>query len=163
MRQSAEFTIGELARNADVGVETVRFYERQGLLKQPSRPLGGFRRYPHDALERVRFIRKAKALGFTLEEIRELFSLRAARGPQCAGVRARALAKVDEVENKLRDLKRLRGALVRLADSCHGECDVDECGILSSLTGHDAVSHARAAQRRPRPRAASRANSSTGH
>jgi MerR family copper efflux transcriptional regulator len=136
MRETGTYTIGQLAARADVGVETVRFYEREGLLAQPSRPPGGFRRYPQDALERVRFIRKAKDLGFTLEEIRDLFSLRAARGTQCEGVKARALAKVEEVEEKLRALRRLRGALVRLVDSCHGECDVDECGILASLSGH---------------------------
>lgn len=144
MRDAEGMTIGQVARRAEVNVETVRFYEREGLLARPARPRRGFRHYPADAVERVRFIRKAKAVGFTLEEVQQLLSLRAASGAKCGAVRTRALAKVAQVEQKLRDLRRLRTALVRLADACHGECAVDECGILASLSGHPASAHRRA-------------------
>lgn len=143
MHDIEALTIGEVARLAEVNVETIRFYEREGLLARPARPARGFRHYPADFVERVRFIRKAKALGFTLEEIQQLLSLRATTGAKCEAVRTRALSKVAQVEQKLRDLRRLRTALVRLADSCHGECEVDECGILASLSGHDASAHGR--------------------
>lgn len=143
MQDAEALTIGEVARRAEVNVETIRFYEREGLLSQPARPARGFRHYPNDTIERVRFIRKAKALGFSLEEIQQLLSLRATTGAKCEAVRTRALSKVAQVEQKLRDLRRLRTALVRLADSCHGECEVDECGILESLSGHAASAHGR--------------------
>lgn len=143
MQAAEALTIGEVARLAEVNVETIRFYEREGLLVRPARPARGFRQYPRETVERVLFIRKAKALGFTLEEIEQLLSLRAARGAKCEAVRTRALTKVAQIEEKLRDLRRLRSALVRLVDSCHGECEVDECGILASLSGHAASSHAR--------------------
>lgn len=144
MHDSEALTIGEVARRAEVNVETIRFYEREGLLTRPARPARGFRHYAADAVERVRFIRKAKALGFTLDEVQQLLSLRATTGAKCEAVRARALSKAAQVEQKLRDLRRLRTALVRLADSCHRECEVDECGILASLSGHRASAHGRA-------------------
>lgn len=143
MRDVQGITIGEVARRSEVNVETIRFYEREGLLARPSRPVRGFRHYPADIVERVRFIRKAKALGFSLDEIRQLLSLRATSGAKCESVRARALAKAAQVAQKMRDLRRLQAALVRLADSCHDECEVGECGILASLSGHAASAHRR--------------------
>jgi Hg(II)-responsive transcriptional regulator len=149
MRDVEGMTIGQVARRAEVNVETVRFYEREGLLTRPARPRRGFRHYSADVVERVRFIRRAKAVGFTLEEVQQLLSLRATSGAKCEAVRERALSKVAQVEQKLRDLRRLRAALVRLADSCHGECEVDECGILASLSGHQASAHRREGGRGP--------------
>ncbi|HEU4536017.1 MAG TPA: MerR family transcriptional regulator [Polyangiaceae bacterium] len=143
MHDARALTIGEVARRAEVNVETIRFYEREGLLAQPARPARGFRHYPTAAVERVRFIRRAKALGFTLGEVQQLLSLRATTGAKCEAVRSRALSKVAQVEQKMRDLRRLRTALVRLAESCHGECEVDECGILDSLSGHAPTAHGR--------------------
>lgn len=143
MYDMGPLTIGEVARRAEVNVETIRFYEREGLIDQPARPARGFRHYRADAVERVRFIRKAKALGFTLEEIQQLLSLRATSGAKCEAVRQRALTKVEQIEQKLRDLRRLKAAVVRLAESCHGECEVDECSILASLSAHSASAHRR--------------------
>src|SRR5262245_35107394 len=110
-------TIGQVAREAGVGVETVRFYEREGLLDEPARRASGYRQYTRDAVARLRFIRRAKELGFTLKEIGELLALRDDPG---ADVRARAAAHLTDIEARIRDLTRMRGALVQLIDTCHG-------------------------------------------
>ena len=86
-------TIGKAARNADAGVETIRFYERQGLIAQPPKPLSGYRIYSYETVKRIRFIRQAQALGFSLREIRELLSLKADPSADCADVRDQAEAK----------------------------------------------------------------------
>lgn len=126
-------TIGQLARAADVGVETIRFYERQGLLAQPPRRRAGYRQYPRDAVQRVRFIRRAKDLGFTLNEIRELLSLRVDPDRTCADVRAMARAKVSVIEAKVAELERMKRALDRLARVCRGSGPTSECPILDLL------------------------------
>ncbi len=128
-------TIGALAREAQVGVETIRFYEREGLLAQPRRPGRGYRVYPPEALERARFIRRSKAMGFTLDEIRELLALRARPGVLCGVVREQALAKVADIERKLEDLNRLREAIVTLAHACSGTTSMQHCSILNTLEG----------------------------
>ena len=124
-------TIGSIARRAGVGVETIRFYERRGLIARPPRPAaGGYRQYPDEAVARVRFIRQAQALGFSLAEIDELLGLRAADS-DCA--EARAAAKLDEVERKMAGLSRIRAALRDLVAACPGEGALDGCAILSAL------------------------------
>lgn len=147
-------TIGALARAAEVGVETVRFYEREGLLAQPRRPGRGFRHYTSEAVSQVRFIRRAKTLGFTLDEIRELLALRSKPGTPCTAVREQARAKLSAIEDKIQELQRLREALASLADACAGDVAVRDCSILSSLEGG---SGARTTSLPPAPaRAASR-------
>lgn len=131
-------TIGVLAERAGVGVETIRFYERQKLLPAPARTEGGYRAYPESAVERVRFVRRAKELGFTLEEIGQLLALQVSHGKSCESVRKRALAKVDAIEKKLRDLSAMRSALEVLIARCSGLEGTDDCTILDALS-HGAV------------------------
>ena len=105
-------TIGRAARAAGVGVETIRFYQRKGLIEQPLRPRdAGFRVYPEETVQRIRFIRQAQAIGFSLREIDELLSLRADQSAGSSDVRARAIAKRDEVEQKIAHLQNIHGAL----------------------------------------------------
>lgn len=126
-------TIGTLAKLAGVGVETVRFYEREGLLQQPHRPGRGFRRYTPETVRRVRFIRRAKALGFTLDEIRDLLTLRSQPGAPCSAVREQAQAKARSIDEKIRELQKLRDAVSSLVDACAGDAAVVECSILGAL------------------------------
>src|SRR4051794_20492053 len=112
-------TIGQLARRAGVGVETVRFYERQGLLEEPDRRASGYRQYPEEVVARLRFIRRAKDLGFTLGEIKELLALRLDPGATRADVRRQAEDKLAAIAAKIHDLQRMQAALRRLTDACH--------------------------------------------
>ena len=130
---SDSLTIGELARRAGVGVETVRFYEHEGLVIRPRKPFSGFRHCPPEAVERVVFIRRAKELGFSLEEIADLLSLRVTQGPRCDAVRAYALHKVAAIDEKLAVLHRIRDALATLADACNGREGMAECTILDAI------------------------------
>lgn len=132
-RIRGELTIGRVAEAAGVGVETVRFYERKGLIEQPEKPPSGRRTYPPEAVTRIRFIRRAKDLGFTLREIAELLELRVDPGGNCAAVRARALAKMADIDRKLHALGRMRAALARLADACARGGAASDCPILEAL------------------------------
>jgi MerR family copper efflux transcriptional regulator len=126
-------TIGRVAQLASVGVETIRFYEREGLITVPPRAAFGYRHYPLDTVARLRFIKRAKELGFSLKEVKELLSLRVSPEVTCEDVRARAEAKIADIEDKIRQLQRMRRALVRLAETCQGSGPVSECPILESL------------------------------
>jgi MerR family mercuric resistance operon transcriptional regulator len=126
-------TIGQVARRAEVGVETVRFYERQGLLEEPARKESGYRQYTEDVVARLRFIRRAKELGFTLKEIAELLALRLDPDTSCAEVKGRAKAKIDDIDAKIRDLQRMRQALGKLVASCRGRGPISACPILDAL------------------------------
>ena len=126
-------TIGALASRAGVGVETIRFYERKGLVRRPPRPGTGFRVYPEDTVGRIRFIRQAQTLGFTLQEIRGLLALRVTPGTDSAAVRTRAVAKLANVEARLTELERIRGALAKLIAACPGRGAVTTCTILGAL------------------------------
>lgn len=126
-------TIGRVAEQAGVGVETVRFYEREGLIRQPPRPRRGHRKYPERTVAELRFIRRAQELGFSLREIDELLALRLDETADRAEVKARAEAKVSEIEGKLRDLQRMRDALVQLVATCSGSGTTRECPILEAI------------------------------
>lgn len=126
-------TIGQVARGAGVGVETVRFYEREGLLAKPARRPSGYRQYEPETVTRLRFIRRAKDLGFTLAEIRKLLGLRFTAGSRKADVKRRAEQKIADIEAKVRDLQRMRDALLHLTAACDGHGSVDGCPILSAL------------------------------
>src|SRR5712691_5110215 len=126
-------TIGALAKRAGVGVETVRFYERRGLVRRPARPGTGYRAYPEDAVGRIRFIRNAQALGFTLQEVTALLALRVTAGTSCAAVRSRAAAKLADVKQRLTDLERIRIALEKLVAACPGRGALNSCTILDAL------------------------------
>lgn len=126
-------SIGEVARRVGIGVETVRFYERQGLISDPARSLSGYRQFDEETVARLLFIRKAKELGFTLNEIKELLSLRFDPTSSCADVKARAEAKIADVEEKIRTLQRIKKALVKLTEACSGDGPTDKCPILAAI------------------------------
>lgn len=126
-------TIGHLARQAGVGVETIRFYEREGLIADPERSPAGYRQYPPDVVRRVRFIRHAKEVGFTLKEIQGLLELRVDPTSTCDDVRQRARAKVADIEARIASLERMKAALSRLARTCQGTGPTSECPILEEL------------------------------
>jgi DNA-binding transcriptional MerR regulator len=129
-------TIGKAAGQAGCGVETVRFYERRGLIDQPPRPAnGGFRIYPGPTIERIRFIRQAQELGFSLAEIAGLLALRADPSADCADVRHHARAKLDEVDRKIAGLEHLRSALARIIAACPGQGALRTCTIMDALNG----------------------------
>jgi len=126
-------TIGQLAKIAGVGVETVRFYERKGLLAEPNRRPSGYRQYGEEVVNRLRFIKRAKELGFTLNEIKELLSLRLDPTTTCADVKERAEEKIDDIEAKIRTLRRMKNALVKVTKACSGRGGTSECPILETL------------------------------
>ena len=126
-------TIGRLAQEGGVNLETIRYYERQGLLPKPPRTTGGYRIFPKDAARRLRFIKRAQQLGFSLNEIRELLSLRMKPGTERADIRARAEAKITDIEQKIQTLQAMEKTLRRLADRCDGCGPLVECPILESL------------------------------
>lgn len=136
-RGTTPLTIGKLASAAGVGVETIRFYEREGLLPKPPRRRSGYRQYAPDAVARVLFIRRAKELGFTLKEINELLELRVDPDKSCVDVRAMAEAKIADVEQKMADLARIKGALQALARDCRGKGPTSECPILEAIAKED--------------------------
>lgn len=126
-------TIGKLAREAGVHVETVRYYEQRGLLRQPRRA-HGWRRYDDEALRILRFIKRAQELGFSLDEVHELLSLRASKSPRtCARVRASAEAKLALVDAKIRDLDTIRRELALLSRACPSDGPPEACPILGAL------------------------------
>jgi MerR family mercuric resistance operon transcriptional regulator len=126
-------TIGKVARSAGLAIDTVRYYEREGLLNKPARTASGYRNYSSDAVARLRFIRQAKELGFTLSEIRDLLSLRVAPGKSCADVKARAEAKIADVEQRIAQLDRMKRALAKLATACSGRGPTSACPILEAM------------------------------
>lgn len=126
-------SIGAVARQAKVGIETIRYYERQGLLPQPSRRRSGYREYDQQAVRRLRFIRRAKELGFTLKEIKSLFALQVDANATRADVRKQAEQKIAVIEEKIRDLEQMRQSLSRLVNTCHGDGIASECPILEAL------------------------------
>lgn len=133
-------TIGMAAREAGVGVETIRFYERRGLLERPPKLSGaGIRRYPPDTVRRVRFIRQAQQLGFTLRQIEELLSLDANPAADCSDVSRRALAKIEEVDARVAQLAQIRSALVRLLAACPGSGALGACSILDAMRAGEPV------------------------
>ncbi|MEO8502522.1 MAG: MerR family DNA-binding protein [Acidobacteriota bacterium] len=134
MKSAAQYlTIGRVAQDSGVGVETVRFYEREGLIERPERPPSGYRHYEPGVVRRMRFIQHAKGLGFSLHEIAELLSLRVAPDGTCAAVQARALSKIRDIEVKMAALRKMRRALLRLSEACAGPGPASECPILEAL------------------------------
>jgi MerR family transcriptional regulator, copper efflux regulator len=126
-------TSGQLAKESAVGVETLRFYEREGLLARPARTASGYRQYPAEAVERVRFIRRAQLLGFQLKDIKELLALRDDPEAGSGEVRAKAVAKLADIEQKIADLEAMRAELTRLVAACHGTGPAAHCPIISAI------------------------------
>ena len=127
-------TISKIAKESGVGVETVRFYERKGLVQQPPKPsTGGYRIYPAETVERIRFIRQAQELGFSLREIKELLSLRTDPATDCADVRERAQVKLNEITRKIDLMKGIQTALEKLIAACPGQGALQVCSIIDGI------------------------------
>jgi MerR family copper efflux transcriptional regulator len=131
------FTIGHLAKAANVSVETVRFYERKGLLQTPERKHSAYRQYDGNAVDRLKFIRRAQQVGFTLKEIEDLLGLRDNPDAQRADVRERALNKIAEINAKISDLQAMRKSLTNLLNSCEGDGPASACPIITSLQDNE--------------------------
>jgi MerR family mercuric resistance operon transcriptional regulator len=133
---SSELTIGRVAKLAGVNVETIRYYQRRGLLAEPDKPPGGYRRYPAKMVNNIRFIKRAQALGFTLEEVAGLLKLEEASA--CAETRAMAAHKIDLIDRKLTDLNAMRKVLAGLVQQCDQQCGAGEpakgCPIIQVLS-----------------------------
>jgi MerR family transcriptional regulator, mercuric resistance operon regulatory protein len=128
---SSNLTIGKVAQAAGVNVETIRYYERLGLLRRPVRPPRGVRRYADDTVARVRFIKRAQELGFSLAEIGRLLELQEAQS--CAAARSLAAEKLALVAARLKDLERMRGVLTELIGRCDARRGKVSCPIIESL------------------------------
>ena len=135
--RTAELTIGKVARGAGLAIDTVRYYEREGLLDKPARTASGYRHYTTDAIARLRFICQAKELGFSLAEIKDLLALRVTPGKSCADVRARAVNKIEDIDHRIASLKRMRQALTKLAAACSGRGPTSDCPILEAMETRD--------------------------
>jgi len=136
MTHTTTISIGPLALQAGVNIQTIRYYERRGLLPEPQRSAGNYRVYSSETVRRVRFIKRAQELGFTLREIKELLELRASPKSRCADVRERSQAKLRDIEDKLRSLEAMRKSLTRLVRSCSGKGAATECPILDAFEGN---------------------------
>ena len=130
--------IGELARRAGVPIDTVRYYERQGILPVPMRQASGYRRYGDGDLARLQFVRRAKGLGFSLVEVRELLALSGRPAGDMAGLKAAASAKLADVERRIAELERIREGLQALTAACPGHGALARCPILAALSGDEA-------------------------
>jgi MerR family mercuric resistance operon transcriptional regulator len=128
---ASDLTIGRVAKLAEVNVETIRYYQRRGLLAEPEKPHMGYRRYPADSVKHIRFIKRAQALGFTLEEIAELLRLEEARA--CAETRALAAHKMRLIDQKLTGLAAMRKALAGLVQQCDRKQPAKGCPIIQVL------------------------------
>lgn len=131
-------SIGQVARRAGVGVETVRFYEREGLLEEPPRRASGYRQYSEQVVKRIHFIKRAQQLGFSLKEITELLLLRVDGQTSCEEVKQHTEAKIAQVERKLLELQRMRQALLQVAALCTGEGPGSRCPMLDALDQQEA-------------------------
>jgi MerR family copper efflux transcriptional regulator len=131
-------TIGHLAKQAGVNLETVRYYERTGLLPRPPRSASGYRLFPAEAARRLKFIRRAQELGFSLTEIRELLSLRVSRTTTSEDIRARTEAKIADIQAKIKSLESMMKTLRKLTRVCDGCVPVAQCPILESLDRENA-------------------------
>jgi Hg(II)-responsive transcriptional regulator len=132
-REVKSLTIGQLAREAGVNLESIRFYETRGLVPEPPRSRTGYRLYAQDTVRRIRFIKRAQELGFSLHEIGELLALRADPHASGANIRDRAIAKIRGIAEKIADLERIKVHLEQLAAACSGCGSVEHCPIIESL------------------------------
>lgn len=128
-------TIGQLAKNAGVNIETIRYYERRGLIPEPPRRESGYRQYGPDFVVRIQFIKRAQELGFSLNEIAELLALRVDSDTVCNEVRQRAEVKIANIEAKIQTLQQMKQALVTLVAVCNENGTTSECPILETLEG----------------------------
>jgi MerR family transcriptional regulator, copper efflux regulator len=135
-------TSGGLAKQAGVNLETVRFYERRAMLPKPPRTASGYRVFPPESVQRIRFIRRAQDLGFTLKEIKALLALSNAPVKNCGAVRGRAAQKIAEIEGKIAALTAMKNALEEISFACSGRNRAMVCPILESLGSDEEGCHA---------------------
>jgi Hg(II)-responsive transcriptional regulator len=134
-------TIGQVAGAAAVNIQTVRYYERRGLLAAPRRTASGYRQYAEDAVSRLRFIKHAQELGFSLKEVQELLGLRVRHRAACDAVERKTREKIEIVQQKVADLQRMQHTLKRLAAACAARRPTDDCPILEALEDHGDAGH----------------------
>jgi len=134
-------TIGQIASAAHVNIQTIRYYERRGLFPTPRRTPAGYRQYAEDAVARLRFIKHAQELGFSLQDVQELLALRVRHGAACDVVERKTRQKIDVVQQRIRDLQRMKRTLERLAAACAVRRPTAECPILEVLEVHADASH----------------------
>jgi MerR family copper efflux transcriptional regulator len=128
-------TIGDLAKTAGVNVQTIRYYERRGILAPPRRTRAGYREYESEAARRVRFVKRAQELGFSLDEIQDLLNLRVDDPASCGALESQVHAKISDVEGKIRELRNLKHVLQHLRGACAGRTRTVECPVLEMLGG----------------------------
>ena len=132
MKMNELMTIGKLAGQSGVNVETIRFYERKGILKRPKR-IGAFRQYSKDYINQIRFIKRSQELGFTLNEVKELINLQVNKDSRCSDVLSKTEDKIREIDQKIKDLKKMKNSLKELAECCIdddyllSDCPIFEC------------------------------------
>jgi MerR family mercuric resistance operon transcriptional regulator len=126
-------TIGRLAKAADVNVETIRYYQRIGLIEEPAKPANGFRKYPANTIEQIKFVKRAQQLGFSLQEVSDLISIGSGR---CRDVRVRAEEKRNKIDKQIRDLQALRKTLDLLISEC-ADNDQQQCPIIETLLAQE--------------------------
>ena len=131
--------IGEVAERGGVNLQTIRYYEREKLLQQPPRLRSGYRIFPESTVQRVRFIKRAQELGFSLAEIRELLSIKIDPRKDCSDVERLARVKIVEIDQKIRTLKSMKRVLSGLAESCPGCGPSSECPILESIESDEVL------------------------
>ncbi|MGB1200307.1 MAG: Hg(II)-responsive transcriptional regulator [Cognaticolwellia aestuarii] len=130
-KKISPLTIGRLAKSANVNIETIRHYQRKGLIMEPEKPLGGFRHYPSASVDRIRFIKRAQHLGFSLEEIRQLLAL----GDQhCGDVQTLAQEKRDKIKQQIAGLLTIQTALDELISTCDSGNEANHCGFIDGLS-----------------------------
>jgi MerR family transcriptional regulator, copper efflux regulator len=127
--------IGEVAKRAEVGIETIRYYEREGLLSEPERRPSGYRQYDESVVPRLQFIRRSKELGFTLREIGELLGLWFDNKTKCVHVRQRAEQKIQDIEAKIASLQKMKRSLRKLIRTCENRNSMEACPLLDGLDG----------------------------
>jgi MerR family transcriptional regulator, copper efflux regulator len=127
------YSIGQIAKESGVSVETIRYYEKEGLLEKPERKDSGYRQYNETVLDRLSFIQQAKSLGFTLSEILELLSLEIKPGTTSKDIKQMAQSKLVNIEEKIRMLKRMQRTLKDLVTQCSGKGTVEQCPILNAI------------------------------
>lgn len=147
MHLHSPLTIGKLAKSASINVETVRYYERIGIIARPQERLGKRRVYGKEHLLKIRFIKRAQELGFTLKEIRKLLLLRVRRTGSCRAVRGLAALKIKDIEHRISDLQRIKDKLQELVQSCDSKQSTTECPIIDVMDGSPCCSTDKSATR----------------
>jgi MerR family copper efflux transcriptional regulator len=134
---NGSMTVGAVAKSASVKIDTVRYYERRGLLPKPPRDKAGYRRFSSATVQRLRFIKHAQSLGFTLNEVKQLLALRITPDCTCADVRYRAQTKMEDIQRRIGSLRAMKKALQQLVSACTADGPASECSFLANLNNEE--------------------------